>query len=368
VAARLANRDDASNVASAGVGNSFDRDEEEDELPRPHFTATHSESVAGPGPAGANSEDRMHLVWNMVSDRPMPLFPEFLADMSNTPSDFGPNLEHNPRGSTPPGFDGSGDHRSGRRALDVALADVGGTPAGAHASSPSVPSSRFSTTVLGRTPHTIPTEHGDDLSHVIAPLEPRTSGPWFAPHAPTRITTVPTPGPFLTAIHDDGRRVHFSPFDTLSPAPATLDAHPRHVPHDTSSSNRAALSSISMSDTAILDEASQTVRDADELADRASAMLQSQSAEFIPGAPSSPQITGDAEEQTEERNEHMPSHRTSRYTVPSATALAGAPVEDEWDNQEVPAPPFKTDGRGKVVFADPSAAIEYGTRRRSGRS
>jgi hypothetical protein len=64
------------------------------------------------------------------------------------------------------------------------------------------------------------------------------------------------------------------------------------------------------------------------------------------------QIAGPEGEYTEDTESAAP------VTVPrvALTAEAAAQViADEWESQQVPFPPFTTDGRGKVVFASTSA-------------
>jgi hypothetical protein len=64
------------------------------------------------------------------------------------------------------------------------------------------------------------------------------------------------------------------------------------------------------------------------------------------------QIAGPEGEYTED------TESAASVTVPrvALTAEAAAQViADEWESQQVPFPPFTTDGRGKVVFASTSA-------------
>jgi hypothetical protein len=119
--------------------------------------------------------ERQDLIWNIVSDRPMPSFPELPAardedaEQAATPS--GTNavshaILRDPIAESVSRFfpsiggassaDGLGDARS-RRAVEAVLADLGGPPAASSsAAAPAasaVPSSaRFSTTVVGRAP------------------------------------------------------------------------------------------------------------------------------------------------------------------------------------------------------------------------
>jgi hypothetical protein len=59
-------------------------------------------------------------------------------------------------------------------------------------------------------------------------------------------------------------------------------------------------------------------------------------------------------------------------TVPGSAVAPDTLVslQDDWEAQQIPSPPFKTDGRGNVVFANPEAAHEYtqSRRRRHGRA